>query len=47
MKKGDVIMQIFGKDEECLSPSLEKLKNAITYSDEKKTKENLIYKTIR
>ena len=47
VKKGDVIMQIFGKDEECLAPSLKKLKTAITYSDEKKDKENLIYKTIR
>ncbi len=47
VKKGDVIMDIYGKDGECLEPSLKKLREAISYSDEKFPENKLIYKIIK
>ena len=46
--KGDVIMDVYGKDEPCLAPALALLRNeAITYSDEAVPAEPLIRKEIR
>lgn len=45
--KGEALMEIYGKDEECLLESKAVLEKAITYSKEKAPKENLIYKIIR
>ena len=47
VKKGEVIMNIYGKDEECLESALEKLKTSVTYSDAAIEKRTLIYKSIR
>ncbi len=44
--KGDLIMEVFGKDEECLSPALNLLETAITYSSENFEKNELVYKQI-
>ena len=46
--KGDLIMDVYGKDEECLIPATKLLKEeAIFYSDEAIATEPLIYKEIR
>lgn len=37
VKKGERLMEIFGKDEECLSPAKQILEEAVSYSDEKIT----------
>lgn len=47
VKKGEVIMNIYGQNEECLLPALEKLKGAVEYSQSEPEKHQLIYKTIR
>ncbi len=47
VRKGELIMDIYGKDEECLSPSLKKLTEAVSYSDEKIKTNELIYKIIK
>jgi pyrimidine-nucleoside phosphorylase len=46
VKKGDVIMDVFGKDDDCLSPALSILDGAITYSKTKPQTEPRIYKEI-
>lgn len=46
VKKGDVLMEIFGKDEECLSPAKKILEEAISYSDEEISRKPLILKEI-
>jgi pyrimidine-nucleoside phosphorylase len=46
VKKGDVIMEVFGKDETCLAPALALLDESIVYSEEKPKAEPLIYKEI-
>ncbi len=46
VKKGDVIMEVFGKDEECLSPALSILDSAVEYSETQKERNPLIYKTL-
>lgn len=47
VKKGEVIMNIYGQNEKCLLPALEKLKGAVEYSQSEPEKHQLIYKTIR
>ena len=46
VKKGDALMEIFGKDEECLSPAKKILEEAISYSDEGISRKPLILKEI-
>lgn len=46
VKKGDALMEIFGKDEECLSPAKKILEEAISYSDEEMSRKPLILKEI-
>lgn len=46
VKKGDTLMEIFGKDEECLSPAKKILEEAISYSDEEISRKPLILKEI-
>lgn len=47
VNKGDLIMEIFGKDEECLGPAKEQLEKAVTYSSAVPEKSPLILKTIK
>ena len=47
VNKGDLIMEIYGKDENCLEPAKKQLAEAIVYSGEKPEKRPLIYKTIQ
>lgn len=47
VKKGEVLMEIFGKDEECLSPAKKILEEALSYSDEKIARPPLILKEIK
>ena len=44
--KGDLIMEIFGKDNDCLEPALLQLKHAITYSKKLIESKELIFKKI-
>ena len=46
VKAGDVIMEIFGKSEECFEDALPLLKNAVSYSASPVKKEDLILKEI-
>lgn len=47
VNKGDLIMEVFGKDQECLTPALKQLEEAVTYSSTAPEKKPLIYKTIQ
>ncbi len=44
--KGDLIMQVFGKDDECFATALPQLESAITYGSEPPEQKPLIYKEI-
>lgn len=44
--KGDLIMEIFGKDKECLEPAKRLLEEAVTYSENPPEKNPLIFKKI-
>lgn len=46
VKKGDVIMKVYGKDSECMAGAMKLLKNAVTYSNEEPKKQELVYKII-
>ena len=46
VKAGDVIMEVFGKNEECFEDALPLLKNAVSYSASPVEKEDLILKEI-
>lgn len=46
VKKGDLIMQVYGKDNDCLKSALPMLKNSITFCPEKPSLQPLIYKEI-
>ncbi|MGP1587672.1 MAG: thymidine phosphorylase [Treponemataceae bacterium] len=46
IKKGDTIMEVFGKNEECFLDALPLLKNAVTYFEEPVQKNPLIEKEI-
>ena len=47
VKKGDLILEVFGKDGECLEPAVKKLEEeAISYSDKEPEKSELIFKVI-
>ena len=47
VNKGDLIMEIYGKDEACLEPAKNQLEEAVVYSVEKPEKKPLIYKIIK
>lgn len=47
VKKGDLVMEIFGKDESCLEPAKKMLAEAVSFSAEKPEKKPLIYKIIQ
>ena len=44
--KGDLIMEIFGKDKDCLEPAKKLLDEAVTYSEKQPEKNPLIFKKI-
>lgn len=46
VKKGELIMEIFGKDKECLIPAEKLSIQSLTYTQEEPKKEALIYKEI-
>ncbi|MDR1786771.1 MAG: thymidine phosphorylase [Spirochaetaceae bacterium] len=46
VRKGEVILEAFGKDEACLGPAIALLKGAVTYSEEQPAPRILIYKEI-
>lgn len=46
VKKGETIMEVFGKNEESLETSLLQLKNAVTYQENPLKERKLIYETI-
>ncbi len=43
---GDLIMEVFGKDEDCLGPALALIQEAVTYASQKPQEPQLIYKEI-
>ena len=47
VKKGDLIMRVYGKDSASVSASMPLLKNAIEYSDKAPQKNKLIFKIIK
>lgn len=47
VKKGDLIMRVYGKDSVSVSASMPLLKNAIKYSDKAPQKDKLIFKIIK
>ena len=47
VKKGDLIMRVYGKDSSSVSASMPLLKNAIAYSDKAPQKDKLIFKIIK
>lgn len=47
VKKGEKIMEIYGKNQECLENALIQLKNAVTYSEKQNKDFKLIYKIIK
>ncbi|UTC61922.1 thymidine phosphorylase [Treponema sp. OMZ 787] len=47
VKKGDLIMRVYGKDSASVSASIPLLKNAVAYSDKAPQKDKLIFKIIR
>ena len=46
INKNDIIMEIYGKDNECLEPALKLLQNAVSYTSEKPAELPLIFKKI-
>ena len=46
VSKGDIIMEVFGKNEECLVPAAEKIKKSLTFSTKPSECATLIYKKI-
>ncbi len=46
VKKGDVIMKVYGKDDASFKPAMELLKNSVKYSVEPPIPQELIFKTI-
>ena len=46
VKAGDAVMEVYGKDDQCLSPACTHLEQAITYSQEKPEEKPLLYKEI-
>jgi len=47
VEKGQLIMDIYGKDEECMSQALELINQAVTYSETKPAENKLIIEEIR
>lgn len=47
VNKGDVIMEIFGKDEASLEPAKKQLEEAVAYSDAQPERKPLVYKIIQ
>ncbi|HAH61010.1 MAG TPA: thymidine phosphorylase, partial [Treponema sp.] len=46
VKAGDVLMEVYGKDEACLAPACERLEKAVSYSSDKPEVKPLVYKEI-
>ena len=46
VKKGDVIMEVFGKDEQCFDSAMPILSDSITYSEKEIARKDLILKEI-
>ena len=46
LHKGDLIMDIYGKNQECLEGALNQLSQAVTYSDKEPEKDLLIFKAL-
>jgi pyrimidine-nucleoside phosphorylase len=46
VKAGDAVMEVYGKDDQCLSPACAHLEQAITYSSGKPEEKPLLYKEI-
>ena len=46
VNKGETIMEVFGKDQDCFTDAMPILQNAITYSEEKPQEQKLILKEI-
>lgn len=46
VKKGDVIMKVYGKDAACMSGAMQLLKHAVTYSSAYPEKQELVFKVI-
>lgn len=46
VRKGDLIMEIFGKDKDCLEPAKRLLEEAVSYSEKQPEKNPLIFKKI-
>ena len=46
VRKGDLIMEIFGKDKDCLEPAKRLLEEAVSYSEKQPEKNLLIFKKI-
>lgn len=46
VKKGDVIMEVFGKDEQCFASAMPILSDSITYSEKEIARKDLILKEI-
>lgn len=47
VKKGDVIMDVYGKNDTCMDGAVKRLQDALSYSDTQFEKQPLILKTIR
>lgn len=47
VEKDEPIMEIYGKNQECLKDALIQLQNAVTYSNQKLPEQKLIYKIIK
>lgn len=46
VKAGDVLMEVYGKDEACLAPACARLEKAVSYSSDKPEVKPLVYKEI-
>ena len=48
VRKGELILEVYGKDEECLAPAVALLESeAISYSPEKPEEDELVFKIIQ
>ena len=46
VRKGELVMEVFGKDDACLAPALALLNDAVVYAADKAVRQPLIYKEI-
>lgn len=47
VRRGDVVMELFGRDADCLLPAARTAESALTYAGTEKTREPLVHKEIR